>query len=478
MRIGQTSFIVFVAKMGGSAIGFVSTIYFARELGATILGYYALTIALVAWLRLVGDLGVGSAMVKRMSEGEYPDAYATTSASLMTVISISLAGTVLVFGEYIKTYIGKPVVSLVAILLLIGLFESFGLSALRGERKVHVSGLLGSAGIGVKSLLQIGFVAVGFGLGGMLAGYAVGSVLVGITALSLLSAGFARPTRHHVRSLYKYAKFSWLGSLKDRSFNDVDILLLGVFVQSSFVGVYSVAWSLASFLTLFDSAVSSTLFPEFSRAEAEDSHESISNLIEQSLTFGGLFLIPGLFGAALLGNRLLRIYGSEFVNGYNVLWLLVLATMLYAYQKQFTTILNGIDRPDAAFRVNAVFIIINVVLNLVFIQMIGFVGAAIATVLSTGLGVLFAWLSLRSVVDFNLPLGEVGRQFAAAGIMSLVVSVAEILLDATAFEHSLGTVVVLVVVGVLTYFLTLFGISETFRTTVVNNVNIRPSLSG
>ena len=469
MRIGQTSFVVFASKLLGSSLSFLATIYFARTLGAAVLGYYALAIALVAWLKLAGNLGVASAMIKRMSEGEEPDEYATACAGMIGVLALGLAALVLLFGDAVDDYVGEPVAPLVAVILVVGLFEAFGYAALRGERKVHLAGLLGPVGTGLRSLLQIGFVLAGLGLVGMLAGYAIGSLLVGIVGLSLLSVGLTRPTRRHVRSIYEYARYSWLGSLKARSFNDVDILLLGVFVQSSLVGVYSAAWSIANFLTLFDSALSTTLFPELSRAQAEDSEESISRLVEQSLTFGGLFLVPGLFGSALLAERLLRIYGPEFTQGATVLWVLVLATLLYAYQKQLMTALNGVDRPDVAFRINAVFITGNAVLNVVLIRTMGFLGAAVATAIAAGLGLALAGYVLRSIIAFRVPVGEIARQFAAAGVMSLVVVGAETVVEASALDHNLATVVVLVVVGASTYFLTLFGISGTFRATVISN---------
>jgi O-antigen/teichoic acid export membrane protein len=470
MRIGQTSFVVFASKLVGSALGFVATLYFARTLGAEVLGQYALVLALVAWLSLAGDLGVSSAITKRMSEGEESGAYATAGAVAVAVFGLALGALVVVFGDAVNAYVGEPIAPLVVLLLFVGLFQSATGAALRGERKVHLAGLLTPIGIAVRSVVQIGLVVVGLGLIGMLVGYAVGTLLVGIAGLALLSVSVVRPTRHHFEALFEYAKFSWLGGLQSRSFNDVDVLLLGVFVQSSLVGVYSAAWSIAQFLTLFDSAVSSTLFPELSRADAEGNRRAVADLVEQSLTYGGLVLIPGLFGGVLLGERLLRIYGPEFVQGATVLWILILSTLLYGYQKQLVNALNGIDRPGTSFRINAAFIAVNVVLNVALISTIGFVGAAIATALSAAVGVVLALSTLRSEVAFAVPTGEILRQIAAATAMAAVVLGSEIVFETTIdLNHNFATVVVLVAVGATTYFALLFGISAAFRSTVVEN---------
>ncbi|MFD1598352.1 polysaccharide biosynthesis C-terminal domain-containing protein [Halobellus rarus] len=470
MRIGQTSFAVFASKLVGSALGFVATLYFARTLGAEVLGQYALVLAVVAWLSLAGDLGVSQATTKRMSEDEEPSAYATAGAITIAGFGLALGGLTLLFGDGVNAYVGESIASLVVVLLLSGLFTSVTSAALNGERKVHLAGLLTPVGIAARSVVQIALVALGLELVGMLVGYAVGGLLVGVSGLLLVSVTVVRPRREHFVELYEYAKFSWLGGLQSRSFNDVDVLLLGVFLQSSLVGVYSAAWSIAKFLTLFDSAVSSTLFPELSRADAEGRGQSVAGLVEDSLTYGGLILIPGLFGGILLGERLLRIYGPEFVTGASVLWILIAATLLYGYQKQLLNALNGIDRPKAAFRINAAFIAINVVLNVVLIATVGLVGAAVATALSAGVGVMLALYTLRSEIAFAIPTGEIARQFAAAAAMAGVVVGGEtVVRTVIGLNHNFATVVLLVAVGAATYFAVLFGISETFRSTVFDN---------
>ncbi|QCC46962.1 flippase [Halobellus limi] len=470
MRIGQTSFVVFASKLLGSALGFVATLYFARTLGAAVLGQYALVLAIVAWLSLAGNLGISGAITKRMTEGTDTPAYATAGALVVAAFGLALGALVFLFDEAVNAYVGEPVAPLVVALLLLGLFQSLTNSALQGERKVHITGLLTPVGIAVRSVIQIALVFVGSELVGMIAGYAIANFLVAVVGLGLLSVGVARPSRKHFASLYEYAKFSWLGGLQSRSFNDVDVLLLGVFLQSSLVGVYSAAWSIAKFLTLFDSAVSSTLFPELSRADAEGRQSSVAGLVEDSLTYGGLVLIPGLFGGILLGDRLLRIYGPEFVTGASVLWILIAATLLYGYQKQLLNALNGIDRPKATFRINAAFIAANVILNVLLIPTVGLVGAAVATALSAGVGVVLALVTLRSEIEFEIPLGEIARQFAAAAAMAaVVVGVETLLRTAIDLNHNFATVVLLVAVGAGTYFITLFGISEAFRSTVFDN---------
>ncbi|TKX52447.1 hypothetical protein EXE42_16250, partial [Halorubrum sp. SP3] len=119
-------------------------------------------------------------------------------------------------------------------------------------------------------------------------------------------------TRERLVSIYSFAKYSWLGSLKSKTNNYADILILGLFVPSNLIGVYAIAWNIASFLTILGSAIETTLFPEFSQLENKDDYTEIANLLGKSLQYTGLFVIPGLFGGILLGDRILRLYGSDF----------------------------------------------------------------------------------------------------------------------------------------------------------------------
>lgn len=476
MRIGQTSFIVFISKLGGSAIGFLATIYFARVLGAEILGYFALALALVTWLTVpsgAGVVGVGAAMKKRMSEGADSGEYLTASLLIVGAVAVAIIGSVIILGDYVNAYVGRPVASFVAGLLAVQIISEFTRDILSGEQKVHISGLLTPVKISGQSLAKLGLVVLGFELTGLLIGHAVGGLLVGIVGLYFVSTEIARPRREHFESLFEYARFSWLSGLKNKSFDDVDVLVLGVFVPSALVGVYSVAWSIATFLTLFDTAVSSAVFPELSKADAEDSREIVSKLVNDSLTYGGLIVIPGLFGSWILGERLLRVYGSEFTQGATVLWILVLASLLYGYQKQLMNALNAVDRPELAFRINLSFIAANVVLNVVLISAVGYVGAAIATAVSAGFGMVVSFFVLRALLSFSIPHGEIARQFLAAGLMAGIVTAGLRTFEAIEFGYNIIVLLTLVSVGAGVYFAALYGLSTEFRSTVVANSPVR-----
>jgi len=470
MRIGQTSFIVFISKLLASALGFIATLYFARLLGAEILGYYAVIISVVSWLKLGGNLGVSQAVVKRISEDQEPSEYFAAGFFIILVFLSIISFLVILLNDLVDAYIGINAWQFVILLSITGLLGSLARSGLKGERKVYIAGLLTPTNLLITSILQISLVFIGLKLTGMLVGYLIGELIIGLVGFHFVSVGVQRPKRRHFRSLFDFAKYSWLGGLRARSFNDIDIILLGALVPSSLVGIYSVAWSLSKFLTLFGNAVRATLFPEVSNADESGEIDRITQLTEDSLAFIGLIAIPGLVGGTLLSDRLLRIYGDEFTQGTAVLALLILSALIYSYQHQMLGIIKAVDRPDIAFRISLVFVLSNVILNVVLILSIGWVGAAVATVLSAAVGLVLAFRELRTLVEFDVPTGEIGRQFAAAGLMGVVVFGCRTTIEnAELLQHNVLLVLLLVTIGAGTYFVTLLVISRQFRETVVRN---------
>lgn len=476
MRLGQASVVHFGSRFLASALGFAATVFIARFLGSGTLGTYYLVLSTVSWLGIVVTMGIPESITKRVSESNGDDQSAYAIAGVMLGFTLLIAMAILVFtlDRQINEYIGYPAAGIIVAFLFVKLAQSTASSTLNGQRLVHVSGIFNPIRTGTRSLIQIGATLVGYGIGALFIGYAVGYLFVAVIGGMIAFRRFERivlPTWTHYLQIAEYAKFSWLGSLRSRAFNWVDVAVLGFFVSSSLVGIYTAAWNIAVFLILFGGSLSETLFPEMSALSAEEGLDSIGNLFETSLAYAGLILIPGLVGGTLLGERLLGVYGEEFTRGATVLSVLILATLIQGYQRQFTATLNAVDRPDLAFRINAVFIAANVILNLGLIPFYGIFGAAAATAASVGISLIVAYLMISSILNFTVPMDEIARQWVSAGVMGVVVYGSHQVESAYfGIDSNLVVVLFLVCLGAGVYFLSLLKISRRFRKTVVDNV--------
>ncbi len=480
MEVGQTSVIHFVSRLFASLLGFVATIYFARLLGADPLGIYYLVIGVVSWLAIAGKIGISGAVTKRVSEGKQREQFAAAAILFVTVLFIILSISLLLFRPYVDNYLGYPATGYVVLILLVTLAWSIVSSLLSGLHLVHLNGLLSPVKTGGQSLLQLGAVVAGIGLTGLFLGYIVGLVVVIVIGSAFVFTrleGIKTPKKQHFESLFDYAKFSWLGNLESRMFNYTDVIVLGFFVPSALIGIYSIAWNVAMFLILFSGSISTTLFPEMSKHSASEDLQSVANLLEDALSYAGLILIPGLVGGIILSERILQIYGEEFTQGALILVILIAAALVRAYQKQLLTTLSAIDRPDLSFRANALFVIVNLSLNVALIYLYGWLGAAVATVLSVVASLVLAHHYLSAIVDFAVPFLEISRQWFAAIAMAVVVY------GGLQFEntfsmigHNVATVILLVGLGAAVYFILLLAVSVQFRQIIDRNLPINVPL--
>jgi O-antigen/teichoic acid export membrane protein len=470
MRIGQTSLVVFVSKLSGSVVGFLATLYIARELGPAPLGIYSVVLAVVAWVGIVGDVGITGAVQKRMSEGDSADEFLLAGGASIILLFVVVSVALYASRDLLVSYIGEPVTHFVVLLLFVTLLEGISGAALTGRHLVHIKGLFIPVRMTLRSVAQIALVFLGFELVGLLIGHALGYAVVGLLGLYVVRPSLSLPSRRHFEAIGSYARYAWMGGIEGRAFGWVDVAVMGLFVAPDLIGVYSVSWTIGTFLLASGIAISSATFPEISNASAADDPQAAAPILRDALRYAGLILIPGLVGATILGPRILRIYGSEFVVGTTVLVILVSALLIRSYQIQLQTTLNAVDRPDLTFRVNGAFIGSNLVLNLILVYTYGWVGAAVATLLATGLGMALAYRYVSRLIDFELPYTEVGKQIFAAGVTGLVAAGGLWIEESyVPLNHNFALVLILVTLGAGAYFAVLYSISPTFRTTVRAN---------
>lgn len=471
MNLGRTSVVHFVSRFASSIIGFLATVYFANFLGASKLGVYFLAVAVVSWLEIAGSVGVQSAVTKRLSEREDTAGILGAGVIAQTALFVVVAAALLALSGQVDAYVnsegtiqGYSTVNLVVALLFANLAFTFVSAVLHGQEAVALASVLRPIERIVRAGIQVGLVVLGYSVAGLLGGHALAVGLISLVGVAVAWTDVRVPTMEEIRSVLTYAKYSWLDVIRTRSFAWVDTIVLGFFVSSALIGVYEVAWNIASVLGIFSTSIVHTLFPRISAVASKEGVDQVRGLLDDAIVYTGLLLVPGLAGAALVGDRVLAIYGSEFVQGALVLVLLVGARTLYAYQAQFVNVINGIDRPAAAFRINAVFVGTNLALNAVLVYAVGWVGAAVATLLAAAVGTVVSYRWVDTELGVPIPVGELARQVVAAAAMAAVVLVAE-----RASPPGVGFTLLLVGVGGGVYFVALFGLSTRFRAKVVEH---------
>lgn len=458
MSHSRTSLFHFGAQVLTSVAGFLTTLIISRLLGAEVLGTFAVITSLVIIL-VIPSNAIGGAMSKRISEREAPWEYFTAGiiviAALLAVLIVALS----VANPLLEEYIGAPVGGLLILLIVGSSAYNLYTSVLVGEKKVVAKAALGTLEQVLQLILQAGIVALGYGLAGLVVGKIASFAIAALVGVFVSDLRLTLPNRHHFQRLYDFAKYTWMGQIKGRSFSWIDVLILGFFINNTLIGIYQVSWTLASTLILVSYSIQNTLFPEISELGVDNDVEQIHHLLTEALTFLSIFAIPGLFGAAIIGRELLTIYRPQFALGYGILLILILARTFDAYANQFTSVISGYDRPELVFRTNVVFVVINTLLNFVLIWAFGWYGAAVATAFSALVELVLAYYYVTTAIGYpEIPYRQILYQFVAAAGMAVVLY--------TLTQHitvNNYSVVATVFIGAAVYLILLLIISKPVR---------------
>jgi len=469
MRLGKTTLVHFASNVVVSATGFVATFAIAYLLGPAGLGEYAVATALgFFWLAIPAG-AVGTAIRKRLSEGDDQAAFFTTGLALNVIVGLVLAGAVYLAGLALPRVLAPGGNEFVQVLstynapMAVLVFGTYAYrtvtSGLQGQKRVGTSGVLKAAERIGRTVAQVAVLALGYGVTALIVGHALTLVLAGVLGFALMGIRLRVPDRRHVESVAAYARYAWMGALRSQTFSWMDTIVLSLFVGAALIGVYEAAWGMASLLAAISGSIQRTLFPEVSELSTDAAYDRVKHFLDEGLVFAGVFVIPGLFGAAVVGPRVLAFYSPEFSRGATVLVLLVLAYWFDVYASQFLSVVNAIDHPDVAYRVNGWFIMTNLVLNVALIWAVGWYGAAVATAVSSLLRLGLGYRGLSALIGRpSIPLKEIGLEVVAAAGMAVLVLGAK----PFALQGRLGTLQ-LVGLGAVTYVALLLVISGRIR---------------
>lgn len=420
-RLVKSSLGSFIARSGLSLAEFLGIVYIATIAGPTVLGTYALFVAVYLVLSLFADLGLREAAIKRIAEGSSQEEF--FAASLVTRLGLALPVSLglLLFRGRLVSYIGYPaVVPYLLAILFLSIIADTLFSALQGDQKVARAELTLVTGSIGKLAIWIPLLWFGFGLTGLLIGLLVNEVLRIVVGLHFLSIRPQAPDWYHFRRLFQFSRYSWLGTVRSRAWIWTDTLVLSVFVAPSLVGVYELSWQISGAIFLLSSALGSVLYANVDRLLRREGTDTVSRAINESLAYSGVIAIPGLVGGVVVGDALLSAFGSTYSIGYPIFVVLLLARLLHSYEEIFANVVNALDRPDLIFRANGTFIVLNVTGNFVAVAAFGWIGAAVATAASMGVRTLLSYHYATSLIEVQVPTREILLQGVAALLMGSV----------------------------------------------------------
>ena len=333
---------VFIWKVIGIGIGFISQILLARILGVEDYGKLIYIITWVGILSLVAKVGFDDTAIKFVSgyignkkwnllNGFIVTAFATTLIAILLVLVIGyciITVTSIVPKEYVDY------LPWICGLLPVMVFQNISISALKG---------LGAQGLAefIDStfrpfILLIGLTIIWCSVYKVNINYIMMTIFCVWILAVVFSAYFVKriyPIRWNECGVeYKYREwFSasialWLSGGINLIQSKIDILMLGMMASPVEVGYYSVASKISGLLVIGLASVNVVIAPKIANLYASNQPKTeIQKYLSQA---AGLLLVFSLLAGGLLiisGKLLLSIFGDNFftsiyTNDYSYIW--------------------------------------------------------------------------------------------------------------------------------------------------------------
>lgn len=293
----------------------------------------------------------------------------------------------------------------------------------------------------------------------VLAGYGIFGAAVGLLATNLVlflvmgflivsKIGVAVPKFSHLREYLSFGLPTVPGNLSSWVVNSSDRYVIALFLGTAYVGYYSPGYSLGNMINMFIAPLSFMLPAVLSKYYDDGNLKDVKTILSHSMKYFLALAIPSAVGLSLLSKPLLTILSTPEIaeQGYLITPFLALSGLLFGLYTVIFQVLVLEKKTSITGTIWIVAAVLNLGLNIVFIPIIGIVGAAATTLIAFSLAfILSMYYSLRYLVfDFNV-------SFILKCIFASTIMGAVIVIGGSQIPGTLVPIILLIGVSVLVY---------------------------
>ena len=366
----------------------------AKTLGASEYGIYATLMVTISLLVPISTLGLLNSMVrflagekdkKEIQEGYY------SVLSLVFLCSFFLSLSLFLFAPTLASTVfgdpqAVPVIRIGAFLILIQALQGVNLHFFLTFRRIFRYSLFQVIRTFGEVILAAILVLEGFGLDAVIYSFLTVDLLCFLITFSLIfnEINIKLPNLSRIKLFLSFGLplipgiiSGWVTNLSDR-------YVIGFFLSSASVGIYSAAYGTGSIIQMLLTPLSTALGPVIFKLWGENKIHELKNYFRYSLKYFLMLSIPSFFGLSVLAEPLLIILSRpEFVpEGRIIIPLVALAAIMYGVYVINVRIFYLIKKTIYISYIWLGSAILNLGINVIFIPIMGIIAAAISTLVS------------------------------------------------------------------------------------------------
>lgn len=382
-----------LAQVLSNVLAFLYMIYAARYLGPVDFGILSFAIAFTTIFAVFADFGLHAFMIRGIArERLVTDRYlfnASFIKIIMAIITFGLiAATINMMG-----YRGESIIAVyfLGISVVLNSFMLMYMAVYQAHEKLEYIGInqaLNAILIFVGTILAIRFE---MSITAFALIYVVAGLVCLIYNIVIMRIQVSFSSNYHFsgfikfdRSLLKYMIIEsipfGLIALFACAYTWIDSVLLSSMKSDEAVGWYGAAYRPVISLLIIPSALVAAVYPIMSR-QHEVAINSLKITFEKSVKYLTIIALPICVGTTLLADRLIPLfYGSEFMPSATIIKILIW-TILFSFANVIMAILlYAINKQAIVTKIYFVALLINIILNIVFIPAFSYLGVSIVKV--------------------------------------------------------------------------------------------------
>jgi O-antigen/teichoic acid export membrane protein len=401
-----------VAKVGS----ILFTIIIARMLLPELFGLYSLALSTIILFSSISDLGVGTALIKYVSQelgkkNGSPGKYQAYLLKLKIFLSVVSSLVLLLCANYLaNNYYNKPIfLALIAGALYILIVNMVGFyTCIFQAHNDFKKGLFREIIFQILRLILVPlaiFILIGFSENVLLFGIIIALIISYFIGLIYLLIKRPRYPSGELDASEK-KKVLWfilpltVTGLSGMFFGYIDVVMLGRYVASEYIGLYQAA------LALIGSAgavigLSGALFPLFSRLEGQQ----LKLLFRKSVFYTIIIALAGVLATLVLSTIVVHIvYGSEYASSAMILKILSPIIILDSLIALYSSFIISQNKSLVVARILIFSTFLNIVLNYFLItfflqtsEYMAVIGAGMATIIAKLVYMGLLWFSKNSL---------------------------------------------------------------------------------
>jgi O-antigen/teichoic acid export membrane protein len=382
------------ARVVNITISFFVTIYLIRYLGPENYGQLSYAISFVGLFSIISTLGIDSILYRDLIK--YPekrDLYMGTAFFLRLSAGFFATLLSLVFAfSFSPDDVSRLVIVMISLTFILNAFNVINYEFQANVAQKNIS-LITILVVLVLNVLKLTVVWFGVGI------LYIGAILLLEAILYAVFFSIARLIKFGSLFSWKFDKEVAFQILRDSwpfmfiaafttIYTRVDQVMLKQFLDASAVGLYDAAVRLSEVWILVPIIIISSLFPAMVNARESDPSE-----YKKRLTFLISFTaVIALFIAgaiAILASPLvLLLYGNDFIGSIPVIYIYVWSGVLTSLATISHFFLTAENMRKTLFFTSGSAMILNILLNIIFIPQYGITGAAWSTLISYSILIL------------------------------------------------------------------------------------------